>query len=212
MTHVTVYFDPLCGWCYGATPTIRRLVAQPGLTVELVPTGLFAGAGARTMDDRMAAHAWTADQRIAQLTGQPFSERYRDQVLADRHTKLDSRPATIAVTAVALADPARELDALEAIQTARYVSGRDVTATAVLVDILDTLGLPAVAARIATPDVALVAATETRTTAARRAVHALGATGVPTLVVDGRLIASDGLYGRFDDLIRQIQPLPETNA
>jgi len=35
-TLVTVYYDPLCGWCYGATPCVRKLGEQPGLNVELV--------------------------------------------------------------------------------------------------------------------------------------------------------------------------------
>jgi putative protein-disulfide isomerase len=199
---VTVYHDPLCGWCYGATPSVRRLAAQPGLTVELVPAGLFAGAGARPMDARFAEYAWLADQRIGQLTGQPFSECYREQVLADRETKLDSGPATLALTAVALADPARELDALEAIQAARYVAGRDVTAYAVLADVLRSVGLKTAAARVAAPDTALLAATQGRTAEARRALSALGAKGVPTLVIGGRPISSDAIYGRTDDLLR----------
>jgi hypothetical protein len=34
-------FDPLCGWCYGATPAVAGLLAIPGVSVELLPTGLF---------------------------------------------------------------------------------------------------------------------------------------------------------------------------
>jgi protein-disulfide isomerase-like protein with CxxC motif len=34
-------FDPLCGWCYGATPTLSALLEEPGITVKLLPTGLF---------------------------------------------------------------------------------------------------------------------------------------------------------------------------
>ena len=56
-TQVTVFYDPLCGWCYGATPNVRRLRAQPSLDVELLPTGLFAEAGARSMDARFAEYA-----------------------------------------------------------------------------------------------------------------------------------------------------------
>ena len=70
---VTYLFDPLCGWCYAAAPVLARLQATPGVQVVLAPTGLFAGAGARPMDAQFAAYAWSNDQRIAQLTGQPFS-------------------------------------------------------------------------------------------------------------------------------------------
>lgn len=204
---VTVYYDPLCGWCYGATPSVRKLGEQPGLNIELVPSGLFAGSNARAMDARFAEYAWSADQRIQRLTGQQFSDRYREQVLADRTARLDSRPATVALTAVALTDPTRELDALEAIQEARYVEGRDVTDFAVLAAIMADLGLERVAPRVAAPDSALLAAYEARTAKARRDLQALGATGVPTLVVRGHVLESQALYGRFEDLLRRIQTL-----
>ncbi|MEP7053393.1 MAG: DsbA family protein [Pseudomonadota bacterium] len=206
-TQVTVYYDPLCGWCYGATPSLHKLGEQPGVNVELVPTGLFAGANARAMDARFAEHAWSADQRIERLTGQRFSNSYREQVLADRATLLDSRPATVALTAIALTHPTRELHALEAIQKARYVEGRDVTDYAVLAPIIAGIGLADVASRVAAPDSVLLAAYEARTENARRALQALGATGVPTLVVRGRVLESQALYGPFEDLLRQLQRL-----
>jgi hypothetical protein len=40
-TPVTYLFDPLCGWCYGASATVRRLAAHPDFAVKLAPTGLF---------------------------------------------------------------------------------------------------------------------------------------------------------------------------
>lgn len=68
---VTYLFDPLCGWCYAAASALKFLQAQEGVEVVLAPSGLFAGAGARPMDAQFAAYAWSNDQRIQQLTGQP---------------------------------------------------------------------------------------------------------------------------------------------
>ena len=65
-------FDPLCGWCYGAGPALEKLAQLDGVTVDLAPTGLFAGGASRPMDKHFAAYAWQNDQRIARLTGQPF--------------------------------------------------------------------------------------------------------------------------------------------
>jgi len=79
-TTVTYLFDPLCGWCYGASPVIQRLGQQANIQMELAPTGLFAGGG-RTMDAAFADFAWSNDQRIAKLTGQRFTEAYRQNVL-----------------------------------------------------------------------------------------------------------------------------------
>ena len=70
-TTVTYLFDPLCGWCYGASPVIQQLGQQPNIPLALSATGLFAGGG-RTMDAAFADYAWSNDQRIAKPTGQRF--------------------------------------------------------------------------------------------------------------------------------------------
>lgn len=205
---ITYLFDPLCGWCYGAGPALGRLAeAGPdaGFEVEIVPTGLFAGAGGRPMDDGFAAYAWANDQRIAALTGQPFSAAYRDTVLADRTRRFDSGPATLALTAVHLSAPDKERAALAAIQHARYAAGRDITDTRVLATILDAAGLPDAAARLRAGDAELPATAARRVEAGRALMRALGAQGVPSLVMtmDGtpRLLPGGMLFGRIEELI-----------
>lgn len=177
-------FDPLCGWCYGATPAVAGLLETPRIAVKLLPTGLFSGEGARAMDDAFASFAWSNDQRIERLTGQRFTERYRERVLADRQQRFDSGPATVALTAVALTDPTRELDALKAIQHARYVEGSDVTSWATLAGLLDGLGLPQAAARLAQPDAELLKANAVRLAQAQALMRDFGARGVPTLIAE----------------------------
>lgn len=177
-------FDPLCGWCYGAAPAVSALLDVPGVSLELLPTGLFSGEGARPMDDAFAAYAWANDQRIERLTGQRFTEQYRHQVLGDRGPRFDSGPATMALTAVRLSDPARELEALKALQHARYVDGADTTSPATLAGLLEALDLKAAAARVAHPDAELVAANSARMDRAQALMREFGARGVPTLIAE----------------------------
>jgi putative protein-disulfide isomerase len=177
-------FDPLCGWCYGATPAVADLLGTPGIAVNLLPTGLFSGQGARAMDDAFANFAWSNDQRIERLTGQSFTERYRHRVLGDRQQLFDSGPATVALTAVSLTDAARELEALKAIQHARYVDGSDVTLLATLANLLEGLGLEQSAARLARPDAELLAANRARVDRAKALMREFAARGVPTLVAE----------------------------
>lgn len=198
-------FDPLCGWCYGATPAMARLRETVDVSLEMLPTGLFSGAGARPMDDDFAAYAWNNDQRIERLTGQQFTERYRTQVLGDHQRRFDSAPATMALTAVALTEPARELDALKVIQQARYVDGQDVTSLETLAGLLLSLKLEAAADRLASSDRALLDAVNARTSRAQALMQNLGARGVPSLIAgqgqDARLVNSAALYGGADELI-----------
>lgn len=208
MQPTTHLFDPLCGWCYAAAPGLRRLSEVPDVAVTLAPNGLFAGQGARRMDAQFAAYAWSNDQRIQQLTGQPFSQRYRDAVLGQPQALFDSGPATLALTAVALTAPEHELDALQAFQQARYVDGRDTSAVAVLVEVLQSLKLDAAAARLTIPDSALLAAMQARVDQAWADMQAFGAQGVPTVIVADatgrRLLRSGALYGDLHQLLAEI--------
>ena len=179
-TQITYLFDPLCGWCYGAGP------------------------GARSMDAQFAAYAWANDQRIARLSGQAFSEAYRQKVLADTGRLFDSGPATLALTAVALTNPDRTRDALKAIQHARYVDGQDITDTATLARILTEAGLAEAADRLAAQDAALVEALRARIATGRTLMREMGAEGVPALVVgtgpSRRLLPASVLFGGTDAL------------
>lgn len=185
MTRTLYYlFDPLCGWCYGAGSALTALSQSAAVQLKLLPSGLFQDAGARPMDDAFAAYAWSNDQRIERLTGQHFSQRYREQVLGDRGQMFDSGPATLALTAVWLTAPGREVEALKAIQHARYVEGRDVTQLDVLRRVLDSLDLVEAAQWLQAPDDALRAAARSRIDEAQTMMSRFGARGVPSFVLD----------------------------
>lgn len=209
MTNIAYLFDPLCGWCYGAGPTLRQLRDRTGLVVTPMPTGLFAGEGARPMDEGFAAYAWANDQRIAQLTGQRFTLAYRSNVLQATGGSLDSGPATLALTAVSLDEPERELDVLAVIQSARYVDGQDITAPTVLAEILREVGFDRAAARLEAADDSLVAANASRISEGRALLAAMGARGVPALVSGhssrSKLVPANALFGGVDNLIAEIQ-------
>ncbi|PWF24116.1 DsbA family protein [Corticimicrobacter populi] len=177
-------YDPLCGWCYGALPALQALQAQTGITLQMHPSGLFSGAGARPMDSEFATYAWRNDQRIASLTGQRFTERYRSQILETAGLRFDSGPATLALTAVHLAQPERELDALQAIQQTRYIDGLDTTRTDVLVTVLQAQGLGTAATLLTASDENLQAHNLARVEQARSLMQQLGARGVPSLAVN----------------------------
>ena len=207
-TIVTYLFDPLCGWCYGASPVIQQLGQQPNIQLELAPSGLFAGGG-RTMDAAFADYAWSNDLRIAKLTGQRFTEDYRQNVLGRLGSRFDSAAATLALTAVSLTAPQRELEALKALQEARYVQGLDTCDVSVVGTLLRDLGLAVAADRFAASDAELLAANAARIQKARGLMQTFGAQGVPALMVtDGRgsrLLSGNALYGNFENLLSQIE-------
>ncbi|MBW8467273.1 MAG: DsbA family protein [Thiobacillus sp.] len=207
-TTVTYLFDPLCGWCYGASPVVQKLGQQSGVTLELAPTGLFADGG-RRMDAAFAEFAWSNDLRIAQLTGQRFTEAYRQNVLGRRGSPFDSAAMTLALTAVSLTEPQRELDALKTFQEARYVDGLDTGNALVVGVLLRGLGLDAAADRLAAADAELMERNAARLGQARRVMRLLGVQGAPALVVHSasgdRLLGGHALYGDVEHLLGQIE-------
>lgn len=204
-TTVTYLFDPLCGWCYGASPMIQKLAQQSSLTLELAPTGLFAGVNGRVMDAEFANYAWSNDLRIGKMTGQQFSEQYRSQVLGQSGGMLDSEAATLALTAVSLTEPQREFETLRQFQEARYVNGQDITSLIIVETLLRDVGLSVAADQLASGSAELSQRYDARIQNARRLMQTFGATGVPALIVtkgdSRRLLRGDVLFGSFENLM-----------
>ncbi|WP_271270636.1 DsbA family protein [Aliamphritea hakodatensis] len=134
------YFDPLCGWCYGAAPLLnqaKRLAPELAgqdiqLNIHLHPGGLFSQPNCLPVSDRFRAMASHHDARIADLTGQTFGQAYQQELLFDTSRILDSTPPSAAVLAAeALAGKGTEM--LHSLQKAHYIDGLDITAEEVLV-------------------------------------------------------------------------------
>ena len=200
---LTYLFDPLCGWCYGAHPMIEKIAEERDVRLVLAPVGLFAGEQARPMDAAFAAYAWQNDQRIARLTGQPFSEAYRTDVLCATGGVFDSAPATLGLVAAAIEAPLQELPVLKAMQHARYVEGRQTSDIDVVAGILVEAGLSAAARQVLQHDERLIEIYRRRVAAARAEMARFRAQGVPALIAgegaQRRLLPSDILFNRAGD-------------
>ena len=161
------------------------------------------------MDNDFAAYAWSNDQRIALLTGQSFTERYRELVLGDRQQFFDSGPATVALTAASLTNPGKELNALKAIQRARYVDGLDVTALQTLAVTLKACGLEEAAALLESRSLELLDENRRRIDRAKTLMRELGANGVPTFIVNSgskqSLLDASAVYSNPQAVISQLQ-------
>ncbi|MEH0831968.1 DsbA family protein [Pectobacterium cacticida] len=133
-------YDPLCGWCYGAAPLALAAQEIDGLDLILHGGGMMTGNNRRTITPEWHDYVLPHDRRIAQLSGQPFGERYYEGLLRDTSVVLDSAPPTAAVLAAqAMADKGMMM--LHQIERAHYVSGLKIVDTAVLRQCAEAIGL-----------------------------------------------------------------------
>ncbi|MEO6277571.1 DsbA family protein [Roseateles sp.] len=174
-------YDPLCGWCWGAAPLVHA--ARAALPVRLHAGGMMTGARRQRVTPELRAFVAPHDERIAQLSGQPFGAAYRDGLLRDPLAVFDSEPPTAAILA-AEALGGRGLDMLAQLQTAHYVLGLRIADRAVLVELACGIGLPqpAFADELDRQSAGPVQAHVQQT---RAFMAASGAQGFPSFVLEG---------------------------
>lgn len=175
-------FDPLCGWCYAAAPLVKAARSVPGVSLQWHGGGMLTGAHTRSITADWRSHVMPHDQRIAELTGQPFGAAYFDGLLNDLGAVLDSEPPTTAL--LAAEDVAgRGLDMLARQQQAHYVEGRRISDPAVLQELAQDLGLDGQAFAAAFQRLS-GAATATHIAQAREWLNLAQGQGFPTFVLE----------------------------
>ena len=186
-------FDPLCGWCYAAAPLVDAAREVPGLKVEFHGGGMMTGANRRPITPQWRDYVLPHDHRIAEMTGQPFGERYFEGLLRDTGAVMDSEPPTTAVLAAESLRPGGGLDMIHALQRAHYVDGRRIADVEVLKAIAAELGFDAQAFASAFERQS-GEATSRHIAESRQFLQRAGGQGFPTFV----LVQPDGSAGRID--------------
>ena len=175
-------FDPLCGWCYGASPLIEAARKVNGLDIALHAGGLMTGSDRQPVTEGLRRYVMEHDQRIGAVTGQPFGDAYLNGLLRDTGAVLDSEPPIEAILAAEELG-GRGLDMLARIQKAHYVEGRRVADRVVLVGLAADIGLPGVTFKPMLEKVAGPTAPK-HIAASRDLLRRVGGQGFPTFVFD----------------------------
>lgn len=130
--------NPMCAWCYGFTPTIRRLwgLWQGHLEVKVLFGNLqaFATEPLRQEEKERLALSW---HRVQERTSLPFDYRFFTQ----KEYIYDTEPACRALLAIKLLRPTLTLEVLRAFHSAFYADGRDLTNLQVLINLVKLFGI-----------------------------------------------------------------------
>lgn len=178
MVKVHYIFDPMCGWCYGATSLINQLDQMAGINLQLHPGGMMP---ATPISADFRQHILAADQRIEAQTGQPFGEAYRKKVASGEALILDSYITAQAIAAVETLGH-NPVAMLKKIQQAHYQLGLPVNQPEVLAELAGELGIAAEEWRDAMQ--AAAASVDANIQQTRELMERFGLGGFPSMVVE----------------------------
>ncbi|PCK33190.1 DsbA family protein [Pseudoalteromonas piscicida] len=137
MVKVHYFFDPMCGWCYGATSLLDAIAANRELELVLHPGGMIAN---QSIEKAFRNHILISDAHIASITGAQFGKGYVQRVKSNESMILDSYiTARAIITAEQLG--ITPLSMLKTIQHAHYVEGKQVNRVEVIDELAVELGL-----------------------------------------------------------------------
>ncbi len=198
MAQLIYVVDPMCSWCWGFAPVIRRLRDEAGHAVEVLLGGLRAGE-TRGMTPAMRhtiQHHW---QQVAETTGQAFQF---EGALRDGFV-YDTEPACRAVVVMRQLKPAAALDYLHDLQEAFYARAQDLTQLSVLAELAEAHAVTAESFAGLWSDTAI----QLSTAADFERKDQLGVQGFPCVLVDTgqrlRLVSMG--YQPFDIMQQQIE-------
>jgi len=133
------YFtDPMCSWCYGFSPAVKRLKENySDIDLEIIAGG-FSPYSQQVVDqeykDFLAFH-W---RNVNQRSGQFFDHSMK--FISDSF-RYDTEPSSRALGVVQGLLPKQDLDYLSLMQKAFYVDGKDITDDTVLATLAEELGI-----------------------------------------------------------------------
>jgi len=111
--------DPMCSWCWGFAPVVRRLAEDLDLPVRVVVGGLRPGPAAVELDDHMAQFLQGCWTEVHKASGQPFDHT----LLQTRGWHYDTELACTAVVAARRRAPEHSFAMLEHLHHAFYMGG-----------------------------------------------------------------------------------------
>ena len=153
MAELIYGFDPLCGWCYGIVPAMRRLAQDhPEVPVRLVMAGLVSGERVGPYAE-MEGYIRGAAGHLREVTGRAPSEAFF-RLIASPGVEGNSGPPSVAIAHVAGHAPERAVEFAHRVIEAHFEEGADLNAPATYGPLLREAGVEAPLPDIRDPDLA----------------------------------------------------------
>ena len=175
------FYDALCGWCYGFSPTIQKFAEshEGELTVEVISGGMVLGERVGPIGE-VAPYIASAYKVVEEKTGVRFGDKFLNEVLKEGSAIFSSLPPAIALTAFKSLMPDKQLIYAAGLQKLIYFDGTPTEATDEYVKLAAKLGANPMEMKRLMEDQSTLSKTEQDFHYSQQ----LGVTGFPTTVLD----------------------------
>ncbi|WP_448103523.1 DsbA family protein [Pedobacter panaciterrae] len=135
---VFYFTDPMCSWCYGFSPAVKKLKENyPEIDLQITSGG-FSPYSQQVVDqeykDFLAFH-W---RNVNQRSGQFFDHSMK--FISDSF-RYDTEPSSRALTVIQELLPKQDFEFLSLMQKSFYVEGKDITNDTVLAGLAEELAI-----------------------------------------------------------------------
>lgn len=203
---IVYVYDPICGWCYGFSPVVKKLQGEyeSKADFKILHGGMLVGNGITTMST-MSNYISSAYQRVENLTGVTFGDSFLRGILQNPAYILDSEKPSRACIALSSLAPEKSLSIGHAIQLALYHEGKSLNDTNTYLEIAQNFKI--------NHDIFLERFRSTEyvklTFEEFAAASAMGAKGYPYLVLykDGKKQVLTYGYSDYEEIKKQLDKL-----
>jgi putative protein-disulfide isomerase len=124
---ITYYYDALCGWCYGFSPTFNKIYAeyQAEINFDVVSGGLFLGERVGPINKIVPYVKAGAYKTVESVTGVKFGQDFVKKALGEGKMTLNSLYPAIALCIIKADYPAHTVAFASLLHQAFYVDGMD---------------------------------------------------------------------------------------
>ncbi|HAS38855.1 MAG TPA: hypothetical protein DCS93_00180 [Microscillaceae bacterium] len=199
---VMYIFDPLCGWCYGFSPVIKKLKDefQEVFDFKVYTGGMVLGDRIGTIAEKFKFLQDGAVENVEKTTGVQFGEAFKTNMLEKGDYIVNSEPPSIAFTSLRALAPNQDIELAHDIQNALYRDGKSFNEIDTYLELADQYNI----AREDFQQVYENPEARQRTYAEFQMIQQLGINGYPTVVA---IIGEQGYM-----LSRGFQPYEQLSA
>lgn len=136
------FYDPLCGWCFGFSPVIKKLEQEfkEQIEFEAISGGMVLGDRVKPLSE-MKEYLKEAMPRLEQMTGVKFGKPYLE-ILDEGSLMLNSELPCIAMTVFKSMSNKSSIEFASALQSALYGKGINLNEITNYQELVESFDLP----------------------------------------------------------------------